>query len=139
MAATLCKAVAKECVPHQTSFHYKHSVHYVADHNYIFIGLFDCLFAHSIEKQNLLALTKMLRASFQFTIINCQPHSVVGTWLQFIKSYLHIFLSCKNIIFLTIKYFKIFHSKNQLHCFHGNEIIGFSLLLVVSKVNCVCF
>ena len=73
MAATLCKAVAKECVPHKTSFHYKQGVHYVADHNYIFIGLFDCLFGHSIGKQNLLALTKMLRASFRFTIINCQP------------------------------------------------------------------
>ena len=73
MATTLCKAVAKECVPHKTSFHYKQGVHYVADHNYIFIGLFDCLFAHSIGKQNLLALTKMLTASFRFTIINCQP------------------------------------------------------------------
>lgn len=51
----------------------KQGVHYVADHNYIFIGLFDCLFAHSIGKQNLLALTKMLWASFRFTIINCQP------------------------------------------------------------------
>ena len=64
MAATLCKAVAKECVPHKTSFHYKQGVHYVADHNYIFIGLFDCLFAHSIGKKKLACPYKNAEGQF---------------------------------------------------------------------------